>query len=461
MKIAIKDIFIPPDRQRKSVNESKIAELAVSIQSHGLLHSLTVAPLDTVRFPDAPSHLPYQLVAGYRRLLAHAFMKIPEVEANFREQLTDLEREEIELDENLVREELSWQDSVAAKARIAQLRGMIYGDGVREVAEHLGEAKSVTADDIKLAKAMEILPELKGSKNKHQAMNKLRMIENRARLHDLSEIHSKMVREVNTGRVGDVSTRVHLGDALEIVTRWNSGIAGCVVTDPPYGINLDEGATKRDSYHPTIYHDDTYDIMDLTSRIATEAFRLLKEDAHAYFFFDIKAYAKVYKMLSDAGFKVDPMPLLWVKPGPGQANHPESRWASGYEACFFCRKGNRQLLKQGQSNVLPHDPVPPGRKIHPVEKPVSLLRQLIESSTVPGEVVVDFFGGSGSTGEAAIQTGRNFLICEKDAAYHAGIIERLNKLIQSPTSEGDKPDGSGDEPASRFDPLGGDEAEGE
>jgi site-specific DNA-methyltransferase (adenine-specific) len=325
----------------------------------------------------------------------------------------------------------------------------------------LGEAKSVTADDIKLAKAMEILPELKGSKNKHQAMNKLRMIENRARLHDLSEIHSKMVREVNTGRVGDVSTRVHLGDALEIVTRWNSGIAGCVVTDPPYGINLDEGATKRDSYHPTIYHDDTYDIMDLTSRIATEAFRLLKEDAHAYFFFDIKAYAKVYKMLSDAGFKVDPMPLLWVKPGPGQANHPESRWASGYEACFFCRKGNRQLLKQGQSNVLPHDPVPPGRKIHPVEKPVSLLRQLIESSTVPGEVVVDFFGGSGSTGEAAIQTGRNFLICEKDAAYHAGIIERLNKLIQSPTSEGDKPDGSGDEPASRFDPLGGDEAEGE
>jgi DNA modification methylase len=76
-------------------------------------------------------------------------------------------------------------------------------------------------------------------------------------------------------------------------------------------------------------------------------------------------------------------------------------------------------------------------------------------------VVVDFFGGSGSTGEAAIQTGRNFLICEKDAAYHAGIIERLNKLIQSPTSEGNQPDGSGDEPASRFDPLGGDEAEGE
>ena len=51
--------------------------------------------------------------------------------------------------------------------------------------------------------------------------------------------------------------------------------------------------------------------------------------------------------------------------------------------------------------MLQHDPVPSGKKIHPVEKPVSLIRQLIESSTAPGETVVDFFGGSGSTAEAA------------------------------------------------------------
>ena len=86
------------------------------------------------------------------------------------------------------------------------------------------------------------------------------------------------------------------------------------------------------------------------------------------------------------------------------------------------------MLKQGQSNVLAHDPLPGNRKIHPTEKPVALLRQLIETSTVQGEVVLDMFGGSGSTAEAAIQTGRNFILIEKDPAYHEGIIERLSNL---------------------------------
>jgi hypothetical protein len=168
--------------------------------------------------------------------------------------------------------------------------------------------------------------------------------------------------------------------------------------------------------------------MDLYAQIVPEAFRILRENTHAYFFFDIKQYARILRLLTEAGFTVDPIPLLWVKPGSGQVNHPDSRWGSGYEACFFCRKGTRGLLKQGQSNVLQHDPVPGNKKIHPVEKPVSLLRQLIESSTAPGEVVVDFFGGSGSTAEAAMQTGRNFLLCEKDPAFHAGILDRLSKV---------------------------------
>ena len=94
------------------------------------------------------------------------------------------------------------------------------------------------------------------------------------------------------------------------------------------------------------------------------------------------------------------------------------------QAIFFARA----MLKQGQGNVLAYDPVPGNRKIHPTEKPVGMLRQLIETSTVPGEVVLDMFGGSGSTGEAAIQTGRNFILIEKDPAYHAGIIERLSNL---------------------------------
>ncbi len=430
MDVEIKDIFIPPDRQRKTVKESAIAELAVSIQARGQLHPLTVAPMDFVRFPDAPPHLKYLLIAGYRRLLASALLKLPSVKVELHENLTHIEQEEIELDENLQRENLSWQEEIKAKSRLVELRKQLYGDSIRDVATHVGESRGELWEDQRLAKAIELIPELANSNNKTQAQNQLRLLQRRETL-------TAKAAELSSGK-GDPALlayahKVKLGDALQIVKAWPSSTFHCIVTDPPYGINLDSGETKKGNTHPAIYDDDTYDIMDLTALIIPEAYRILQDNTHAYFFFDIKQYARIFRLLTDAGFTVDPIPLVWVKPGSGQVNHPDSRWGSSYEAMFFCRKGNRALLKQGQSNVLNHDPLPSNRKIHPVEKPVSLLRQLIESSTAPGETVVDFFGGSGSTAEAAIQTGRNFLICEKDPAFHAGILERLSKVTANTT----------------------------
>lgn len=434
MKIKVSEIFITPDRQRQKVTESKIAELAVSIKAHGQLHPITVMRFDEdarVRFPDKPLHLNYILVAGYRRLLATALLREPEIEANLRPDLSPLEQEEIELDENLMREELSWQDEVRAKARIVDIRKELYGEGIREVAEHVGESRGELWEDQRLARAMAVMPELAEAKNKTAANNKLRLIQRRA---TLTEKANTEALPTNTTEGLDLSTRVFHGDCLEVIKLWPSESIHCIITDPPYGINLDAGETKKGSAHPVIYDDDTYDIMDLTARVAKEAYRLLKDDTHAYFWFDIKAYAKIFRCLSDAGFTVEPIPLIWAKPGPGQVNHPDSRWGSGYEAAFFCRKGKRPLLRQGQSNVLIHDPVPSKNKIHPVEKPTSLLRQLVETSTAAGEIVLDFFGGSGSTAEAAIQLQRDFRVIEKDQAYYAGIIERLSAATPKPKS---------------------------
>jgi ParB/RepB/Spo0J family partition protein len=449
--IALREILIPADRQRQKVSDAKLAELAMSIQTHGLLNPIVVCPVDRVRFPDSPPHIKYQLVAGYRRYLGHVKIKRSEIPSIMRDDVTDrLEQEEIELDENMLRENLTYQEEVMAKKRIYEIRKAKYGEGVREAAEHVGESRGEFWEDIRLATAMEVMPELAESKNKSQAQNKLRLL---MRRHDLTQKAEALQKKQAEGPQGpstildEVIHKVKLGDCLQIVKEWADGCLQCIITDPPYGINLHEAETKKGSAHPVIYHDDTYDIMDLTALMAKEAFRLLRDDTHAYFFFDIKAYTKVFKILQDVGFTVEPIPLVWVKPGPGQVNHPDSRFGSGYEAFFFCRKGHRALLRQGQSNVFTYDPVPPNRKIHPVEKPVALLRQLIETSTAPGETVADLFAGSGSLGEAALQTNRNFLLCEKDKAYHAGIIERLTALVNEAPKQ----------TAPRFDPAGGEE----
>jgi site-specific DNA-methyltransferase (adenine-specific) len=447
--VPLKDILIPADRQRQALNDIKLGELATSIQAHGLMNPIVLCPVDVARFPGAKQ--PFQLVAGYRRYLAHVKLKRMQIPATMREDITDrLEQEEMELDENLMRENLPWQDEVAAKKRIYEIRKVKYGEGTREVAEHVGDSKGEFWEDMRLAKAMDTIPGLSDSKNKSQAQNKLRLLARRFELTQKAEALTKNLPKIDPQQ--EILHKVKLGDCLQIVRDWADGCLRCVITDPPYGINLHIGDTKKGSPHPTIYDDDTYDIMDHTALMFKEAYRLLGDNTHAYFFFDIKQYAKVFHMLSDTGFIVEPIPLLWVKPGPGQVNHPDSRWGSGYEACFFCRKGHRALLRQGQSNVLTHDPVPANRKTHPVEKPVALLRQLIETSTAPGETIADFYAGSGSLGEAAIQTGRNFLLCEKDSAYHAGIIERLAKLAGSTEVVAGAP-------SNKYDPLGGAEEE--
>ena len=133
MLVKIPDIYIPPNRQRQKVNESRVAELALSIQQDGLLHPIVVAPLDRVRFPDVPTHLKYQLIAGYRRYIATAHLQRTEIAVNLRENLSPLQLKEIELNENLQREELSFQDEVRAKKEMYELRKELYGDGFREL----------------------------------------------------------------------------------------------------------------------------------------------------------------------------------------------------------------------------------------------------------------------------------------------------------------------------------------
>lgn len=72
------------------------------------------------------------------------------------------------------------------------------------------------------------------------------------------------------------------------------------------------------------------------------------------------------------------------------------------------------------------------RGLHPTQKPVDLLAYLIRTYTMPGETVLDFTMGSGSTGVAAIQEGRNFIGIEKDEGYFKIAQERLAKATQSP-----------------------------
>ena len=70
-------------------------------------------------------------------------------------------------------------------------------------------------------------------------------------------------------------------------------------------------------------------------------------------------------------------------------------------------------------------------RLHPTQKPVALLEYLIKTYTNPGEVVLDNCMGSGSTGEAAINTGREFIGIEKDEHFFEVAKERINEVVEN------------------------------
>ena len=71
-----------------------------------------------------------------------------------------------------------------------------------------------------------------------------------------------------------------------------------------------------------------------------------------------------------------------------------------------------------------------GEKVHPTQKPVALIRKLIEDSTRPGDLILDTFGGSGTTAVAAIESGRNFVLMEQDEIYYFTAQKRIKDAYE-------------------------------
>jgi site-specific DNA-methyltransferase (adenine-specific) len=122
-----------------------------------------------------------------------------------------------------------------------------------------------------------------------------------------------------------------------------------------------------------------------------------------------------------AGFKFW-KPLIWDKCAIGMGYHYRAR----YEFILFFEKGKRKLNNLGTADVLPFKRVWRG---YPTEKPVDLLKVLIEQSTEPNEIVIDPFFGSGSTLMAAMELNRKYWGNDISDEAHQHFQMRLNTFI--------------------------------
>lgn len=218
------------------------------------------------------------------------------------------------------------------------------------------------------------------------------------------------------------------GDARKLA--WDvADQIDCIITDPPYGVDQQSNfarTTQGKQYTRKIEADaDLATASELWFEVMPPLVAHLADDADLYVFTSWKVL-DTWRANVEAldGLRVENV-LVWEKGWPGLGDL-EHNWAFSWEAIIYAKKGNRKIRNR-RCSVLAFDRPATSKLIHPTEKPVELICELIHQSTDPGALVVDPFAGSGSTLRACQKTGRRAIGFEIDDRYYRDAKSRLDQ----------------------------------
>ena len=199
-----------------------------------------------------------------------------------------------------------------------------------------------------------------------------------------------------------------------------------IATDPPYAIYGSATGIASD------ISDDKM-VRPFFDKVLTIAKDRLEWFGHAYVFCDWRSWPAIWEACKGVPHIEPKNLLMWDKGGAGLG----SNYANTYECVAFFAKlpkqtamGNRPSGQRPvhKPNVLRHNRPSGADRLHNAAKPVALLRELIENSSGPGDVVLDPFTGSGSVTIAADQTDRICLSVEIDPGWCDVVLNRFHKL---------------------------------
>lgn len=208
--------------------------------------------------------------------------------------------------------------------------------------------------------------------------------------------------------------QLHLGDCLEFMRTLPDGAVDHVITDPPYSDQVHKGARSLKDLDSALI---TFDCIstDYFLNMAAECVRVARRWVLMTCAWEHAALLNEDRDLIRLG--------VWVKPN-GAPQFTGDRPAQGWEAvAILHRQGRKKWNGGGHHAVWTHNIVQ--NKIHPTEKPLSLITKWLADFTDSGDTILDPFMGSGTTGVACMHTGRNFIGCEIDEKYFAIAKRRI------------------------------------
>jgi DNA modification methylase len=208
------------------------------------------------------------------------------------------------------------------------------------------------------------------------------------------------------------------GNSLAVLPGMADESVDCILTDPPYGINFQsywKGKAKRfdkiaGDARPFVWwlHD---------------AARVLRDGGCLLCFCRWDVQEAFRAAIGWAGLDVRSQ-VIWDREAHGMGDLT-GQFGPRHDVIWFAAKGSYSFPADRPQSVIRSVRRQGDALVHPNEKPLDLMRQLVRAVSRDGELILDPFAGSASTGIAALQTGRRFLGIEIDPTYAALCRDRL------------------------------------
>ncbi|MEA2859159.1 MAG: modification methylase [Methylobacteriaceae bacterium] len=247
------------------------------------------------------------------------------------------------------------------------------------------------------------------------------------------------------------------GDCVEVMQTLAASSVDLVFADPPYNLQLENALSRPDQSRVDAVDDDWdkfasfADYDSFTRDWLAAARRLMKPEATIFVIGSYHNIFRVGAIMQDLGFWIL-NDIVWHKANP-MPNFRGRRFTNAHETLIWAARSaeakgytfNYEALKAGNEDCqVRSDWFLPictgterlkdgaGRKTHPTQKPEALLNRILVSTTRPGDLVLDPFFGTGTTGAAAKRLGRAFLGIERDEGYIGAADTRISAIEPLP-----------------------------
>ena len=242
------------------------------------------------------------------------------------------------------------------------------------------------------------------------------------------------------------------GDCIAAMRNLPAASVDLVFADPPYNLQLGGDLARPDGSHVDAVTDhwdkfDSFAAYDqFTREWLAEARRVLKPSGSLWVIGSYHNIFRVGAILQDMGFWIL-NDVVWRKANP-MPNFKGTRFTNAHETLIWASMGekarytfNYRAMKTLNDELqMRSDWVLPicggqerlkrgGTKVHPTQKPEALLYRVMLATSNKGDVVLDPFFGTGTTGAVAKRLGREWIGCERESIYRQAALERIELAL--------------------------------